>query len=283
MSGKLHFLVFVLISTVCLFPGLKADEEPEGSWPGLTYTNYTAKGIVSIIDDLPIYTIGSGDKAIIFIYDIYGFDSGRTRQICDLLASGGYFVILPDIFRGDYQGKPGSNFSSSDYPFERVNEDLTTKVYPYLEQRGSSQFAMIGACFGGWIVFEASRNTTKVVGGISYHPSVFGKADLVEGLSNQILSPQLVIATMQEPDEVKEGGIMEDILEAKFEDSVFKTFNDMSHGFVTRGNTSDAAIKAAVDESIRLTWEFLDDVLHINAGFFIQRGLFLLFLVLILL
>ena len=57
------------------------------------------------IGDLPTYVVGENSmqdgKAVICIYDIYGFRGGRIREICDELAEEGYLVILPDFFRGE--------------------------------------------------------------------------------------------------------------------------------------------------------------------------------------
>ncbi len=39
-------------------------------------------------------------QAVIWNYDIFGFNAGRTRQMVDLLAASGFLVLLPDYFRG---------------------------------------------------------------------------------------------------------------------------------------------------------------------------------------
>ena len=33
--------------------------------------------------------------AIIWNYDVFGFDSGRTREYCDYFADNGFLVVLP--------------------------------------------------------------------------------------------------------------------------------------------------------------------------------------------
>ena len=58
---------------------------------------------------IKIYEVGSGKKCIIYNHDIFGWtkaDSGRTRQLCDLFASNGYYVVLPDYFHGDVSNLP---------------------------------------------------------------------------------------------------------------------------------------------------------------------------------
>mmetsp|Transcript_14414 Transcript_14414/g.12229 ORF Transcript_14414/g.12229 Transcript_14414/m.12229 type:complete len:104 (+) Transcript_14414:41-352(+) len=82
---------------------------PIGSEPQLA-ANYKSKGNEDKFGDLPVYLNGKGDKWIIVTYDIFGFDGGRTRLICDQLAGLGYNVILPDF----YKGKPFQEGQSFD-------------------------------------------------------------------------------------------------------------------------------------------------------------------------
>ena len=44
---------------------------------------------------------GNSSKCVIWNYDIFGFDSGRTRQMADFIAAHGYFVVIPDYYRGE--------------------------------------------------------------------------------------------------------------------------------------------------------------------------------------
>ena len=46
------------------------------------------------VGDLDIYSIGQGPKCIIWNYDIFGFDSGRSRQMCDLVADAGIKILF---------------------------------------------------------------------------------------------------------------------------------------------------------------------------------------------
>ena len=55
---------------------------------------YTPKGTVSTLpdSDLPCYEVGSGDKAVIVCYDIFGIDAGRNKGICDEVNKTCFFV-----------------------------------------------------------------------------------------------------------------------------------------------------------------------------------------------
>ena len=64
---------------------------------------YQPRGRVVRVEDLDIYVVGSGDKCVVWNYDIFGFNSGRTKELADLLAESGFLVVMPDYFRGTFQ------------------------------------------------------------------------------------------------------------------------------------------------------------------------------------
>ena len=45
------------------------------------------QGVVEKVEDLDLYVVGTGNKCIIWNYDIFGFDSGRTRYLTSLAVS----------------------------------------------------------------------------------------------------------------------------------------------------------------------------------------------------
>ena len=76
---------------------------PSNSTPAST-TTYNPKGKEIDLNGLKCYTNnGAADnkKSVIVFYDIFGYDGGRTKQICDQIADAGYYVILPDIYHGE--------------------------------------------------------------------------------------------------------------------------------------------------------------------------------------
>ena len=48
--------------------------------------------------DLNIYRVGNGSRCIVWNYDIFGFNGGRTREIADLMASKGVHLPFHDLF-----------------------------------------------------------------------------------------------------------------------------------------------------------------------------------------
>ena len=73
---------------------------PEGSWGALIETapdSYVTKGKVERRGDIDLYVVGAaeGGKCVIWNYDIFGFNGGRTRMLCGIIAQNGKcFVVL---------------------------------------------------------------------------------------------------------------------------------------------------------------------------------------------
>ena len=66
---------------------------PDDSWPALTDKPYESRGVVETLDEssgFKVYKVGApNSKCIIWNYDIYGFEGGRTRKMADFIASQG--------------------------------------------------------------------------------------------------------------------------------------------------------------------------------------------------
>ena len=62
----------------------------EGAWGELQADDaYVNQGVVDRVGDLDIYRVGNASKTIIWNYDIFGFDIGRTKQLADRTADKG--------------------------------------------------------------------------------------------------------------------------------------------------------------------------------------------------
>lgn len=230
---------------------------PIGSEPALA-ADYTPKGNEENVDGLTCYVTGSGDKAIIVYYDVFGFNGGRIRLICDQLAEAGFFVVLPDIYHGDawVAGKPMDELMEwlKRFPWETMIKDDTAKVLNFMESKSVKSIGCLGFCAGAWEVFHLCQNE-KIKCGASMHPSVhigevFG--DNVNELAESVKSPQLLYPAGADSDFYKTGGTVNEILKQKFGDGfVFKEFPEMNHGWVTRGDLS----KPAVARDVKLAME----------------------------
>lgn len=236
---------------------------PIGSEPKLEAT-YKARGNLSTLGDLPIYTVGEGDKAIIMVYDIFGFDAGRIRLMCDQFADAGFFVILPDFFRAKpWEGEDWSKLGEffKEFAWERLNGDLNTHIYPYLEQRGVKSIGAVGCCWGDYIVFQASASG-KINAGVGFHPTLTKFAESADSLAERTKCPHFLMPAGNDPEELKEGGSVEKILKGKFGDKVrVKTFPDASHGWVPRGDLSNPNNARDYKEAMQLAIDYFKELL----------------------
>ena len=236
---------------------------PSGSEPALK-SDYIPKGKIEDVDGLPIYYIGQGEKAIIFVYDIFGFDSGRTKQMCDELAAEGYLVVLPDFFRhdglksSDMEGFFGFfrclNRFRKNNSWEKGSEDFNKRIYPFLEKKGVKKIGMLGTCWGSYYVFKASAEG-KISAGANFHPSLMMRKETPQELARAQKCPQMMLLGKNDPANIKEGSEVEKILHEKFgKVALFKTFGEMKHGWVVRGDIKKPAVardyKIAMDMAI---------------------------------
>jgi len=78
------------------------------------------------------------------------------------------------------------------------------------------------------------------------------------GICEAIRCPQMLLAAREDKPDIKEGGIAERVLSAKpfGSDCVFRTFGEMKHGWVNRGNLEHEAVARDTAEALRLTKDF---------------------------
>eukprot|EP01043_Picozoa_sp_COSAG02_P113989 COSAG02_NODE_50266_length_321_cov_1.391892_1_plen_97_part_10 len=67
---------------------------------------FSLEQVIEKLDDMDVYVVGTGERAIVLIYDIFGFAPANTRHNCDLLARAGFLVVMPDLFRGKGRRSP---------------------------------------------------------------------------------------------------------------------------------------------------------------------------------
>ena len=62
---------------------------------------------VTLPSGLEVYRSGSASvnkKAVLIISDVWGWNSGRTRNIADMFAEAGYLAIVPKLMTPAFQG-----------------------------------------------------------------------------------------------------------------------------------------------------------------------------------
>jgi len=232
---------------------------PEGSWGALIETApdaYVAKGKVERRGDIDLYVVGTaeGGKCIIWNYDIFGFNGGRTKMLCDIIAQNGFLVVMPDYYRdGRFQDptKPGTmEFLKEHTQWSKLKKDVDDVVLPFAEGLGAKSFGAIGTCWGSYMVVRLGAYP-DFKAGVSMHPSHSPISGLVGEEEKDLLDPirchQLFMPAGQDHANVKPGGLGAKILGNKLE---IVEYPEMAHGWTTRGDVAIANVKRDVKKAI---------------------------------
>ncbi|XP_075260642.1 putative carboxymethylenebutenolidase isoform X2 [Convolutriloba macropyga] len=242
---------------------------PPGSLPKLVAT-HKAKGDESTLPgtDLPVYVVGSGEKVVIHYYDIWGWNGGRTRFLCDTLADQGYKVVIPDFYRGqawdDSPIEPGpvGKFVSQ-FPPDSIVKD-TQAVIDHFKSGGAKTFGATGCCWGAWAIFACCASKLPISAAVSYHPAlglaaVFGSSPVE--LTSKVTTPQCLLPAGNDPADVKPGGEVVKTLEDNKVPVESKDYPDVQHGYMPRGDLSDPKVVEACEDAEKRTYSFFEKYL----------------------
>lgn len=259
---------------------------PKEALACLKLENVQKNGTTLTLGEMQMYHVGSGPKAILYSFDIFGFGQGRTYQICDYLASKGYQVFMPDFFLGNpYPNKPIEPDvvdCIKRFPFDSTVAPLLKEhIMPFIKKQGVTDLAVLGTCWGAWNSFKiASLPEFKelIRCGISVHPSLKIEEMFemsVEEMINKMPLPQLVVPSKNELPRIKPKGELIKLMAknvncaevdatgvdcGKIDCSskvIVCLFDDMFHGYFTRGKMGDPGIKESVEKTCWLIECFL--------------------------
>jgi len=215
--------------------------------------DYKEQGTVLQLDDLPVYVVGNSTKAVIWNYDIFGFNAGRTRQMVDLLAASGFLVLLPDYFRGvapDPAQRFSKEFAVRVSNWTSLEADWVTRLRPFLTERGVSSFGSIGTCWGTYVTVKTAT-LPEFKAGVSMHPShspimgLLGENE--EEVLKSIKSPQLMMPARTDSPNVRTGGLAQEVLGERV---TILEFPEMDHGWTVRGNLTIPAVQRDVNKAM---------------------------------
>lgn len=230
---------------------------PPKSHSFLDNSEYQCKGTIEKVDDLEMYVSGSGEKCVIWNYDIFGFDGGRTRQNVDLLASQGFMVILPDYYRGFFitPTDPGLVDHIKKYSYSELEPDVN-RVLTFARSRGANTFGSVGTCWGSFLVIKLSA-FPDFKAGVSMHPSHPKMMELLddseEEAYKQVQCKQLFMSAGNDHENLFPGGLAETVLGEKL---TIEEFPDMVHGWSMRADLSEPKNRRDVDRAVNLYLEF---------------------------
>lgn len=207
------------------------------------------------------YVTGSGSKAILVIYDIFGFNYKQVLQVCDRLAAAGYTVACADLFDGkpwsmaDFPPSDGSKFMEwiqSAGSYERI-APLLTQLREWLgKEKGCTTFGTVGFCWGSCISLACAGEDAYCASACC-HPAFFGKET---ALAEAATSPVCILPAKGDPMEDAQA-----VLQGKpFADKcLFRRFDDQEHGFMAaRGEWEKPEVAKAAGEGIKLLVQFFN-------------------------
>ena len=247
------------------------------------------KGQTQTVNDMRIYHVGSGPRAILMIYDIFGFDFGLERQFCDYLSTQGFQVFMADYYKAEaYPNKPiGPDLKDFilKNDFEgTVKPMLQNDVLPFIKSKGVTELGLLGFCWGAWLAFHIMNSpelNSIVKCCASAHPSLkvedfHGRPTL--GIVKNVKLPVMLIPTVNEMDRVKPNGefikilcenlgedvAASDVTNVEIENVDFKKkmfvnyFENMTHGFASRGDLKDAEVRKSLARTHQLLVGFFN-------------------------
>jgi dienelactone hydrolase len=145
--------------------------------------------------------------------------------------------------------------------FENVKPKIASMI-AVLHSKGIKKIAMIGFCWGGWCLFKSVAEFSDITAGAIIHPAVHLEMYAYEGdigaLSAKVTIPMLVLPAGNDPDIYREGGAVTAALQANNSKSTWNDdFKDMQHGFVPRGDISDAIVESKVKLALQQVYDFI--------------------------
>ncbi|WFC98349.1 carboxymethylenebutenolidase [Malassezia yamatoensis] len=238
-------------------------------------SRYTPKGITQEVNGVICYVVGdqTATRAIVAIYDIFGFHSSSEQGADILAALTGCRVYIPDLFDGkplpldtipaDTQEKQTRMSScktrATDQVFTGLGNpihysELLTSFGRYLISQGFASVGLYGLCWGSKPAAIVSSDGTPYSALVLIHPSLLEPED-----AKKIAIPTANFTSSQEDNDV----IRAFNAEAKSNPSIGSTFityhyPDAHHGFAgARANLDDNSLRASFQDVYQRTAKFL--------------------------
>jgi dienelactone hydrolase len=238
------------------------------------------------IKPLRAYVVGNeqGSRAVLVFSDVFGIDSGNHKVVCDTIAErlgDDTLVIMPDLFRGcaivGGWGLPNSITMALALPSivwnikmrvtpGNIERDLKSIIQPYLKQTKTvTKVSCVGFCFGGWVVGRAlALNGFDCQSGVAIHPS--WKAEKLVGSLEQLVAgvgkkPILFLPAANDVDCKVDTPLIQQLAKQRGVDpsDLSIAFEEMKHGWVTRGDDSVQEIARDIEKALNLTVKFIQE------------------------
>ncbi|THC90597.1 hypothetical protein EYZ11_009945 [Aspergillus tanneri] len=237
------------------------------SIPPIVPKGYQAKGEYKTINGLKTYVTGpeSATKAILVIYDIFGFFD-QTIQGADILSTSSeqkYRVFMPDFFEGQPADITWFPPTTDEYK-QKLSHFFQTKAAPsstlskipgvvseanQLAPGGKFEWSILGYCWGGKITCLAAGKENKIFkAAVQCHPAMLAPDD-----AKSVTVPMAMLASKDEkPQDVADFGNNLQV------PHYVETFSTQIHGWMAaRSNLDDAEVRKEYERGYRTALDFL--------------------------
>ncbi|XP_073104550.1 endo-1,3;1,4-beta-D-glucanase isoform X1 [Elaeis guineensis] len=210
-----------------------------------------ASGQGCVVDDLgglKAYTVGppACKTAILLLSDVFGYEAPNLRKLADKVAAAGFFVVVPDFFRGDpyVPDKKPLDIWLGSHGTDKGFEDAKL-VIEALKNKGVSTIGAAGFCWGAKVVADLAKYD-YIKAAVMLHPS-FVTVDDIKLVKCHLAILGAEIDKMSPPELLKQ---FEEILSLKSEvNSYVKIFPGVVHGWTVRYDTGDETAVKKAEES----------------------------------
>ncbi|KAK1375599.1 Endo-1,31,4-beta-D-glucanase [Heracleum sosnowskyi] len=151
--------------------------------PNLSSTS--GSGSVTELAGLKTYVSGSSHSklAILFVSDVFGYESPNLRKLADKVANAGFYVVVPDFMHGEPYDpnnveKPISVWAkihNTDKGFEDAKPVIAS-----LKSQGITTVGAAGFCWGAKVVVELTKSA-HIQAAVLLHPSHSITLDDIKG------------------------------------------------------------------------------------------------------
>ncbi|KAK4746208.1 hypothetical protein SAY87_012520 [Trapa incisa] len=194
---------------------------------------------------------------LVFFHYFGGFEAPNLRNLADKVAASGFYVVVPDYFKGDPYNPENAERPIAiwlkDHGHDKGFEE-TKLIVEALKGKGLSPIGAAGFCWGAKVVVELSK-LGVIEAAVMLHPS-FVTVEDIKAVTVPICVLGAEIDQMSPPVLLKK---FEEALATKPEvDAFVKIFPKVSHGWTVRYDVGNAeAVKCAEEAHLDMTEWFV--------------------------
>ncbi|MEM9954127.1 MAG: dienelactone hydrolase family protein [Chloroflexota bacterium] len=236
-------LVTALIVMIIVMAGVIAWDVNMGvSASTVTNTEFTAEDGTTIQGYLAVPEGEGTFPAVLMVHEWWGINH-EIIELADELASEGYVVFAPDVYRGQVASTvPGALYLRINVDMERVDNDMFAVYNFLLEQpQVADSVGVVGFCFGGDVAFNHGISNPNLDAVINLYGSTRTDGDAFGELLGDDAPPILGIFGREDQGiPVVDVEAHETALNEAGVENTITIYDDMGHAFVQPDTIQEA-------------------------------------------